>query len=133
MTKLTSVGYFSHARSLAALSVTAFLLAAPASAQQFMTEDELLATIPGSTIDGTSNDGTRWAQAYSGYKGGKKAGSINVNFGGEKSKSKWSVKGGMWCEDWGSDSACWQVERVSDNELRMYANGKPRKHLWVLR
>lgn len=118
-----------------AVAVTAFALtlAAPASAQDFMTEDQLLATIPGSVIDGVSNNGTRWAQSYSAYKGGRKNGAINVNFGGQKSKSKWSVKNGMWCEDWGSGSACWQVERVGDKGLKMYENGKPKKNVWQLR
>ncbi|SPH23408.1 hypothetical protein DEA8626_02471 [Defluviimonas aquaemixtae] len=98
-----------------------------------MSEDELLATIPGSIIDGTSNDGTRRAQAYSAYKGGKECGAINVDFGGQKGKSKWFVKDGRWCEDWGSGSACWQFERVSSKKLRMYENDKPKPNLWVLR
>jgi hypothetical protein len=124
---------FMRAIPAAATIAALFLFAAPAMAQTFMSEDELLAAIPGSIIDSTSKDGTRWAQAYSKYGGGKKSGSINVNFGGAKSKSKWSVKNGQWCEDWGSGSACWQVERVSEKELRMYENGKPRPNLWVMR
>lgn len=117
----------------AAAALTALALAAPAHAQQFMTEDELLATIPGSVIDGVSNDGTRWAQAYSADKGGKKNGTINVNFGGQKGKAKWRVQDGMWCEDWGSGKACWQVERVGKKGLRMYENGTPKKNVWQLR
>lgn len=120
-------------KSALALCAVTMALAAPLSAQEFMSEDDLLATIPGSVIDGKSNNGTVWAQAYSAYKGGKKAGTINVNFGGEKSKSKWSVKDGMWCEDWGSGSACWQVERVGAKGLRMYENGKAKKNVWQLR
>lgn len=116
----------------AAIAATALLVSAPAFAQTFMSDEELLATIPGSIIDSTSKDGTRWAQAYSKH-GGKKSGSINVNFGGAKSKSKWSVKDGQWCEDWGSGNACWQVEQVSEKELRMYENGKPKPNLWVMR
>jgi hypothetical protein len=122
-------------RAILASSIFAALLlfSEPVSAQTFMSEDELLATIPGSVIDGKSKNGTVWAQAYSVAKGGKKSGTINVNFGGEKSKSKWAVKDRMWCEDWGSGSACWQVERVGDKGLRMYENGKPKPNLWVMR
>ncbi|MCA0273394.1 MAG: hypothetical protein LCH69_15225 [Proteobacteria bacterium] len=45
----------------AAIAAASFTLAAPALAQTFMSEDELLATIPGSIIESTSKDGTRWA------------------------------------------------------------------------
>lgn len=110
-----------------------FLLTTPVFAQTFMSEDELLATIPGSTIDGKNNKGKPWVQAYSKYDGKHKKGAIAGNSDGNSFKSKWSVKKGQWCENWGSGDECWQVERVSPKELRMYAGGKPRPNLWVLR
>lgn len=107
-----------------------FLLASPAVAQEFMTQAELLATFPGSTIQSKTNEGVPWAQAYS---TGKKKGTIAVNFDGQKLKSKWYVKGDQWCEDWGDGKACWDVERVDATSLRIYENGKPKKNLWKLK
>lgn len=107
-----------------------FFVASPVSAQEFMTQAELLATIPGRTIQAKTDKGVPWAQAYS---AGKKKGTIAVNFNGEKSASKWFVKGDKWCEDWGSGKACWDVERVDESSLRMYENGKAKKHLWKLK
>jgi hypothetical protein len=118
----------------AAATIAALLFfAAPAIAQTFMSEDELLATFPGSTIDGKTNKGVKWVQAYSAFDGKKKKGAIAGKFDGADIKSKWYVENGMWCENWGEGHACWQVERVSAKKLRMYENGKPRSNLWVLR
>jgi hypothetical protein len=100
-----------------------------AHSQEFMSQEELLAAIPGHTIRAKSNDGTSWYQVYS---TGKKKGTIEGMFGDQPIKSKWSVKGDKWCEDWGDGKACWDVERVDSNSLRMYENGKPKKHLWKL-
>ena len=102
----------------------------PARAQEFMTQAELLATIPGHTIQAKTDKGVPWAQTYS---AGKKKGTIAVNFNGEMLKSKWYVKGDQWCEDWGDGKACWDVEQVDANSLRMYENGKPKKNLWKLK
>ena len=46
----------------------------PAHAQEFMTQSELLATLPGSQISGVSSrdDKTPWVQAYSKDNGSKK-------------------------------------------------------------
>ena len=57
------------------LAIAAVLMSTQfAAAQSFMTNEELLATIPGHTLYGISNsDGkTQWAQTYSAYKGRKK-------------------------------------------------------------
>ena len=104
-----------------------------ATAQEYMSEKDLLTTIPGSTINAKSNDGTPWVQAYSGYKGGKKKGIIKGIFGDTKFDAKWFVQDGQWCENWGDGQACWQVERVDAKSLRMYENGKPKKNLWKLK
>lgn len=104
-----------------------------ASAQEFMSEEELLATIPGSTIDGKTDKGVAWVQAYSAYDGKKKKGRIAGEFEGQAIESTWYVENGQWCEDWGSGNACWQVEMVGKKKLRMYLDGKPRPNLWKLR
>jgi hypothetical protein len=103
------------------------------AAQEFMSEEELLATIPGSTIHAKTNKGVPWAQAYGAYKGGKKKGAINGILEGKKYKATWFVKDGQWCENWGDGEACWQVERVDAKSLRMYADGKARPNLWILK
>lgn len=101
-----------------------------AKAQEFMTQSELLETIPGQTIQGKSKDGTLWAQAYG---AGTKKGKIKGVFGGSKYDAQWYVEGDKWCENWGDGQACWSVERVDDRSLRMYdTDGTPRKNLWVL-
>lgn len=117
------------------VALTAMLTSFPAAvlAQSFMTEEELLATIPGSMINGKTNKGVPWAQSYGAYKGGKKKGAIKGIMNDTKFDSKWYVENGQWCEDWGDGQACWQVERVDEKSLRMYADGKPRPNLWILK
>lgn len=101
-----------------------------AYAQDFMSQAELISTIPGETIQSRSNDGTPWAQAYS---KGTKRGKIKGVYGGERYDAQWYVEGDKWCENWGDGQACWSVERVDERSLRMYdSDGSPRKHLWVL-
>lgn len=112
--------------------LSAFVPAA-ASAQEFMSEEELLATIPGSTIDGKTDKGVEWVQAYSAYDGKHKKGKIAGDFQGQAIKSRWYVEHGQWCEDWGSGNACWQVEKIGKKKLRMYQDGHPRPNPWVLR
>lgn len=116
-------------------ALLAATLAVPGSAlaATFMSEKELLATIPGHVVDGKTDKGVRWVQSYSAYQGGKKKGTIKGIFNDQKFDSKWFVQNGQWCEDWGDGHACWQVERVDEKSLRMYADGKPRPNLWVLR
>jgi hypothetical protein len=126
----------SHFRSIG--SGAGLLLAAalflspgiPAAATEFMTRAELLATIPGKSIQGKSNDGTPWVQTYA---TGKTKGAIEGLFGKQKIVSKWYVEGNKWCENWGSGHACWDVERVDATSLRMYENGTPKKNLWKLK
>ena len=105
---------------------------ASASAQEFMTQKELLATFPGSTLSGISNtDGkTPWAQAYG---KGRKKGKIAGNYGGSTYEAKWYVDGDQWCEDWGSGSGCWQVVQTSAKEFQMYKDGKPLKNPWKMK
>ncbi len=101
-----------------------------ASATEFMSKADLLATIPGRTISAKDNKGTPWTQVYS---SGKTKGTIEGDYNGKAFTAKWFVKGDQWCEDWGDGKACWDVERVDETSLRMYENGKPKKNLWKLR
>ena len=94
----------------------------PASGSQsmaFMTQEELLAAIPGATVYGTSfRDGeSRWVQTYS--SGGTIAGTWN----GEPYRAAWSADGNKWCEQWEDGSGCWAFVKVSDKELRAYKDG----------
>ena len=98
-----------------------------------MSEDELLATIPGNMLYGLSErDGkTKWAQAYGKQRRGK--GKINGVFGSDKYTAEYFVQGGQWCENWGSGSGCWHVERIGDKEFRMYKDGKPGRQNWFMK
>ena len=121
--------------SLKSVLICAAVLAGSAnmaSAQEFMTQKELLATIPGATAYGIANsDGkTQWAQAYG---KGRKKGKIAGNFGGDTYEAKWFVDGNQWCEDWGSGSGCFQFVRISDKELQPYKNGQLQKHTWKIK
>ena len=126
-----------RSKSFMAVMAAALLFFAPqtAQAQEFMTQKELLATIPGNQLSGTSNqDGkTPWVQAYSKASKGKK-GLLNGLWNNkDKYQSEWYVKGDQWCEKWDSGEGCWQVERVSAKKLRAYKNGKPLKNTWNLK
>lgn len=117
------------------LAIAAILMSTQfAAAQSFMTNEELLATIPGHTFYGISNsDGkTQWAQTYSAYKGRKK-GKVAGNFGGEKYEGKWQVKNDQWCEDWSTGKGCWSIERVDAKNIRVYKDGEPLKNFWTLK
>lgn len=108
------------------------LAASVASAQTFLSEDALLATIPGSSVSSKTDKGVPWVQNYSAAKG-KRKGVIKGNFDGSKYDAKWFVKDGQWCENWGDGEGCWSVEQVDAKSLRMYVDGKPRPNLWKLK
>lgn len=114
--------------------IAAFGAANPtqAIAQQFMSEAELLATLPGSQVSAISNaDGkTKWSQAYSAYNGKKRGNISGVWNGKDRYKAKWFVRNGQWCEHWETGKACWHIERVSKKRLRIYEDGKPLKNTW---
>lgn len=118
---------------IASAAVALLCLSAPmAQAQTLMTEEELLATIPGSSISSKTDKGVKWAQNYGKAKG-KRKGAIKGVFDGTQYDAKWYVENGLWCEDWGDGQACWSVERVDAKSLRMYVDGKPRPNLWKLK
>ncbi|WP_435230830.1 hypothetical protein ACMAZE_02685 [Pseudopelagicola sp. nBUS_20] len=106
-----------------------------AQAQQFMSQKDLLATLPGSQVSGIANSDnkTPWVQAYSKYNGRKKRGSISGLWNKEEYQSSWYVKKDHWCEKWDGGQRCWQVERVGDKKLRVYLAGQALKNLWIIK
>ncbi|PUB09966.1 hypothetical protein [Yoonia sediminilitoris] len=100
--------------------------------RSFMTQEGLLATIPGATLYGVSSQDneTEWQQTYS---AGGTNGTIEVIWDGEPSTSKWFVDGDQWCEDWGTDSACFRLVKVSDNELVAFRSGKQIRNSWFIK
>lgn len=103
-----------------------------AGAQTFMTQKELLETLPGATITGVSaRNGTAWIQVYS---EGRRRGNIAGRFGEDEYSAKWYVRQNKWCEDWGSGKACWFVERLDAKTLQTYEEDGTRKNNpWTLR
>lgn len=102
------------------------------AAQQFMTQEQLLLAIPGSTLQGKDKKGVPWAQAYASSNGGKKKkGKITGNYDGTIFESKWYVEGDRWCEDWGSGSECWNVEQLDPDTFQMWKlNGTKHNKPW---
>ena len=125
----------SKLRFAAVAAIAGMLTSTSASAQEFMTQEELLATIPGGQLSSISNkDGkTPWAQVYSRATGKKKGVYNGIWDGKNKYSGEWYVKGDQWCEkgDWGEK--CWSIERVGAKELRIYEDGKPKKNSWMLK
>lgn len=116
--------------TLSAFAATLLLTALPATAATFLTEQQLLATFPGHTVNSKTDKGVSWAQAYG---KGKKTGAIAGKFDGKDYKATWFVRNGMWCENWGDGEACWQVEDAGKGKYRMYKDGKPRPNLWAVK
>ncbi len=110
------------------------LMISIASAQTFMTEEELMSTFPGATISGISNtDGkTKWSLTIGQpKKAGKKKGKYTGVFGGDETKGKWYIKKGKWCDNWGSGKDCWDIERVDATTFQPYKKGEA-LNIWNL-
>lgn len=102
-------------------------------ALSFMTKEELLNTIPGSTISGITDNSASWTQTYDSLISDEEQGKLTGKLGGDNYTANWSVKEGKWCENWGSGKDCWNMVLVDDTHLRLFKNGKPRKNLWVIK
>lgn len=112
-------------------SLVAGVFAAPVAAQEFMTGEELLATIPGAVLTGISNeDGqTRWVQEY--HPGGR-SGRASGTYDKGAYTSKWSVRRDLWCEEWGSRSGCWRMERVGESHLQPWSGDRKLPNAWEI-
>lgn len=110
-----------------ALALTAWVAAPAAQAQTFMTEDEMLASLPGVQVNGTSQDGVAWAQAYSKRSGTKKDGIFNGVYGSDKYTGTWAIRNGQWCEETSDGwQGCFNFVRDGDKALISYRDGKKR-------
>lgn len=105
-----------------------------AATRTYMTQAQLLATLPGHTASGVAKqDGNSpWTQTYS-PANGKTRGTFRGFFGGnEPYTGTWVVDGAQWCEDWITDSACYTMEQAGPNSIRVFEDGQPLKNLWTI-
>ncbi|MBE1282703.1 MAG: hypothetical protein GJ676_05270 [Rhodobacteraceae bacterium] len=101
------------------------------AAQEFLSAEELLATIPGATLTGISNEDqkTRWVQHY---QSGDRSGTAAGEFNGRSYTSQWSVRRGLWCEEWSNRSGCWRMERISETELQPWQGARKLPNTWSI-
>ena len=121
-------------KRLLPIMLLSLIVSIPAYSQTFMTEEQMIATMVGATLSGIAikDDRTPWTQTYHPHKKGKPKGKIDGAYGGDPYKSKWWVKKGKWCEDWGSGRGCWNLELVDDSTIQAYKDGKPLKNVWTI-
>lgn len=106
--------------------------ALPVKAEETMSAAELLATIPGATLTGISNEDleTRWVQVYgTGTQNGSSEGTFGAD---DKYVSQWSVRRDLWCEDWGHRAGCWKIERVDEDTLQPYYGTEKLPNVWKI-
>ena len=103
-----------------------------AIAQNFMSEQEMLDVFSGATISGIFlyDEKTRWTQEYEEIKQGQTEGIIKGDTGGNPYESKWFIRKGKWCENWGTGNGCYDLVRVDEKTIRAYENGAPLKMVW---
>lgn len=116
--------------------VLSFGAVGDASAAEFLTEKELLSTIPGATLTGISNDDleTTWVQTY---EYGDRKGTSSGFFGGRPYISDWRVGRGLWCETWvsnsgGGDTGCWRIEMIDQNTLQPWHGTRKLPNVWKI-
>jgi len=106
-----------------------------AHAQTFLTNDEIMQAFVGKTLSGNSfKTDEPWTAKVLPHKRGKPKGKLEGIYKGDAYTSKWRIKKDQWCEDWGGKSGfvCWQLERVSQQEVRPWSDGKPTKRIWTI-
>ena len=123
-------------RSLMKLALALLIIAHPLTkAQTFMSEQEMLDTFSGATLSGITNigySGSRWTQIYEEFKEEQTEGNITGNQAGNSYTSKWFIKDGKWCENWGSGNGCYDLVLVDEKTIKAYENGTPLKNLWEI-
>lgn len=105
------------------------------NAQTFMTEEEMLNTIPGAKLGGiSSSDGeTPWEQTYAKpKKGNSKGKGTGIWNNTDTYKFSWKIKKGKWCENWNGGSACWNAELIDESTIQMYKKGKKMSQVWKI-
>jgi hypothetical protein len=118
-------------RPLAAAAACYVLLSLPARGGEMMDAADLLATIPGATLTGISNEDmtTRWVQTYG---PGAQAGEATGDFGGRSYTSHWSVRRDLWCEEWSGRAGCWRLERVDAQTIQPYRGAEKLPNVWQI-
>ncbi len=117
---------------------TAFLFSIVLSpfsiAENFMSEEEMLDTFSSATISGLFlyDEKTRWTQVYDEFEAGQTEGIIKGEIAGKPYDSKWFIKNGKWCENWGTGNGCYDLVRVDEKNIRAYEKGTPLKMLWEI-
>lgn len=115
------------------LGVLVAALPVSGSAQEFMSEEEMLATLPGVQASGISTEGKNWAQVYSKRSGKKKNGKFNGVYDGAKYTGKWVIKDDQWCEETSDGwSGCFNFVHSGSNEIIAYRNGK-KQNPWTIK
>ena len=122
-------------RILIKLAIVLSVVVSPfAVAQHFMSEQEMLDTFSGITLSGIFlyDEKTRWTQTYAQISEGETNGNIKGHVAGKPYDSKWFIKSGKWCENWGTDNGCYDLVLVDEKTIRAYKNGTPLKMLWEI-
>ena len=111
-----------------------FIVSPFSVAQKFMNEEEMLDAFSSATISGIFlyDEKTRWTQIYGEIKQGQTEGLIKGDAGGIPYESRWFLRKGKWCEDWGTGNGCYDLVRVDENTIRAYQNGAPFKMAWEI-
>lgn len=96
-----------------------------AGGQTFLTEEEMLATLPGAQIAANDLDGNPWSQTYGAARGKTAGGDFSGVWKDKKYKGKWQVKDGQWCEATKGWQGCFQFARKDAHTLLVFRDGKP--------
>ena len=102
--------------------------------EQFMSEEEMVDTFSGATISGIFlyDEKTRWTQIYKEINEGETDGEIIGDAGGKPYESKWFIRKGKWCENWGTGNGCYDLVRIDEKTIRAYEKGAPLKMVWEI-
>ncbi|MDP5217849.1 hypothetical protein Q5Y75_11520 [Ruegeria sp. 2205SS24-7] len=53
-------------------------------------------------------------------------------FGQRDYTSNWSIHRDLWCEDWGSGTGCWRLERVDETTIQPYHGDRKLTNVWTI-
>jgi len=85
----------------------------------FLSKQEILATLPGTTVSGIASEDNKTPYVAT-FSAGGTSGTTSGTFGGEPFSATWSVEGNKWCEQWNGGGSCSFVKRESATQLRLY-------------